>query len=313
MIVDAHHHFLDPARIDYPFLRFLPELAHPLGADALAPLVRDAGVDATIAVQAADALDETAFLLGEAARAPWVAGVVGWVPLADPPAAARALDRFAGPGSRLRGIRHLIHDEPDPDWVAQPRVLESLALLAERGLAFDFSAFSTRHLAHVPTIAERVPGLDLVICHFGMPRVDLGEWEPWASAFARAAEHARCCVKISGLDLFLGGPDPARIQRYVDHALACFGPERMIWASNWPVSQGGRRGRPQVPRSEPQASGDQPTRSEPQASEGGPPQWEARGYRELLDAGRAVLAACSAEQRVAVLGGTARRVYRLAL
>jgi L-fuconolactonase len=277
VIIDAHHHFLDPARIDYPFLRFLPDLARPLGAEDLAPLVREAGVDATVCVQAADALEETAFLLEQAARADWVAGVVGWVPLADPPAAAAALDRYAGPGSRLRGIRHLIHDEPDPDWVAQPRVLESLALLAERGLSFDLSAFSTRHLSHVPAIAARAPDLELVICHFGMPRVDQGEWEPWASTFARAAEHPRCSVKISGLDLFLGGPDATRSQRYVDHALACFGPERMIWASNWPVSL------------------------------------QLRGYRELLDTGRAVLAGCSAAERAAVLGRNANRVYRLGL
>jgi L-fuconolactonase len=202
----------------------------------------------------------------------WSAG-----PLADPPAAARALERYAVPGSRLCGIRHLIHDEPDPDWVVQPRVLESLARLAERGLAFDLSAFSARHLSHVPTLAERVPELRVVVCHFGMPRVDLGEWEPWASAFARAAQHPHCTVKISGLDLFLGGPDAAKIQRYVDHALACFGPERLIWASNWPVSL------------------------------------QLRGYRELLETGRAVLAGCSTAERDAVLGGNANRVYRLEL
>src|SRR5262249_6816651 len=101
VIVDAHHHFLDPARIDYPFLRLLPDLARSLCADDLAPLVRAAGVDATVCVQAADALAETEFLLDQAARADWVAGVVGWVPLADPPAAAVALDRYAAPGSRL--------------------------------------------------------------------------------------------------------------------------------------------------------------------------------------------------------------------
>jgi len=277
VIVDAHHHFLDPARIDYPFLRFLPDLARRLDSDDLAPLVRGAGVDRTICVQAADSLDETAFLLEQAARADWVAGVVGWVPLADPPAAARALERVGGAGSRLCGIRHLIHDEPDPDWAVAPRVLESLALLAARRLVFDLSAFSARHLEHVATIALRVPDLDVVICHFGMPRVDQEEWEPWASAFARAARNPRCHVKISGLDLFLGGCDAARIQRYVDHALACFGPDRMLWASNWPVSL------------------------------------QLRGYRELLDTGRAVLAGCAGAERAAVLGGTANRVYRLGL
>jgi len=275
VIVDAHHHFLAPGRIDYPFLRFLPDLARPLGSDDLEPLLRDAGVDRTICVQAADALEETAFLLEQAARADWVAGVVGWVPLADPDATARALERFAAPGSRLCGIRHLIHDEPDPDWLVQEPVLASLARLAAAGLAFDLSAFSPRHLEHVVTLAERVPDLDVVICHFGMPRIDLGEWEPWASRFAEAAGHPRCHVKISGLDLFLGGCDAARIQPYVDHALACFGPRRLLWASNWPVSL------------------------------------QLRGYRELLETGRAVIAACSEAERTAILGGNALRVYRL--
>jgi len=275
VIVDAHHHFLAPDRVDYPFLRFLPELARPLGPDDLEPLLREAGVARTVCVQAADALVETAFLLEQAARAEWVAGVVGWVPLAEPDATERALERFATPGSRLCGIRHLIHDEPDPDWLVQSPVLASLARLAESRLVFDLSAFSARHLEHVVTLAERVPELDVVICHFGMPRVDQGEWEPWAQAFARASEHPRCHVKISGLDLLVGGCDATRIQPYVDHALACFGPERLLWASNWPVSL------------------------------------QLRGYQELLETGRAVIAGCSEAERAAILGGNARRVYRL--
>ena len=89
--------------------------------------------DATVCVQAADALAETEFLLDQAARAEWVAGVVGWVPLADPPATSRALERYAEPGSRLRGIRHLIHDEPDPDWV--PQAVSSATDGSSRGSA----------------------------------------------------------------------------------------------------------------------------------------------------------------------------------
>jgi L-fuconolactonase len=274
-VVDAHHHFLDPAHIDYPFLRFLPQLARRLDAADLAPLVRAAGVAATVAVQASDSLAETEFLLAQAAGADFVAGVVGWVPLADPRAAAHALDRFADHPGRLVGIRHLIHDEADADWVVQPRVLESLALLAERGLAFDLSAFQPRHLEHVTTIALRVPQLRVVVCHYGMPRVDQQQWEPWASAFAAAARNPNASVKISGLDLFLGGPDPEPTRPYFEHALACFGPERMLWASNWPVSL------------------------------------QLRGYAELLDAARVQLAALDARARDAVLGDTARRVYRL--
>jgi L-fuconolactonase len=274
-IVDAHHHFLDPERIDYPFLRFLPQLAKRLTADDLAPLARAAGVARTVAVQASDCEAETQFLLDEAARSDLVAGVVGWVPLANPDAAARALDRFAAHPGRLVGIRHLIHDEADPDWVVQPRVLESLALLAERDLAFDLSAFQPRHLEHVATFAERVPQLRVVVCHYGMPRVDQQQWGPWAGAFALAAQNPNAVVKISGLDLFLGGPDPARTRPYFEHALQCYGAERMIWASNWPVSL------------------------------------QLRGYAELLDAAHVQLAGSDAPARAAILGGNARRVYRL--
>ena len=274
-IVDAHHHFLDPERIDYPFLRFLPQLARRLTADDLAPLVRAAGVAQTVAVQASDCEDETQFLLDEAARADFVAGVVGWLPLADPAATARALDRFAVHPGRLVGIRHLIHDEPDPDWVVQPRVLESLALLAARDLVFDLSAFQPRHLEHVATFAERVPRLRVVVCHYGMPRVDQQQWEPWASAFARAAQNPNAVVKISGLDLFLGGPDPARTRPYFEHAIQCYGAERLLWASNWPVSL------------------------------------QLRGYTELLDAARVQLEGLDAHVRDAILGANARRVYRL--
>ena len=274
-IVDAHHHLLDPARIDYPFLRFLPQLAKRLTADDLAPLARAAGVAKTVAVQASDCEDETQFLLDEAARSDLVAGVVGWVPLADPVACARALDRFAKHPGRLVGIRHLIHDEADPDWVVQPQVLESLGMLAARGLAFDLSAFQPRHLEHVATFAERVPELRVVVCHYGMPRVDQQQWEPWASTFARAAENPNAVVKISGLDLFLGGPDPARTRPYFEHAIQCYGPARMIWASNWPVSL------------------------------------QLRGYAELLDAAHVQIAGLDAPAREGILGANAERVYGL--
>ncbi len=274
-IVDAHHHFLDPDRVDYPFLKFLPDLARYTGHKSLQPHITEAGVTHTVPVQAADSLEETRFLLEQAAAAPWVAGVVGWVPLADPEAAAQALDSFAG--SALRGIRHLIHDEPDDDWLIQPAVLESLAELAVRGLSFDISAFKPGHIQHVAVLAERVPELDLVLCHFGVPRLNEEEWEPWASAFAADAQHPRLRVKISGLDMTIGRCDAERFRPYFEHAAEHFGPERMIWASNWPVSLRGK------------------------------------AYGELLATARAMLADLSEAERNAVFGGTANQTYRLGL
>ena len=276
-IIDAHHHFLDPRRVDYPFLRFLPELARFTGPEDLRPLLEAAGVDRTVVVQAADDTEETAFLLEQAAIAPWVAGVVGWVPLIDPDATRRALERPRPEGAMLCGVRHLIHDEPDPDWLIQAPVLESLGILAEAGLAFDLSAFEARHLEHVRVLAERVPDLRVVVCHFGVPRISEDEWEPWAGAFARAATHPGCHVKVSGLDMTVGGCDVERFRPYFDHALEHFGPDRLIWASNWPVSLRGK------------------------------------GYAELLETASTLLSDCSDAERAAIFGGNAARFYGLDL
>jgi L-fuconolactonase len=274
-VVDAHHHFLDPERIDYPFVRFLPMLDRFLGPEDLEPRLRAAGVGRTVCVQAADCEEETRFMLEQAARVDWVAGVVGWLPLLDPEATGKALDRHAASPVRLCGARHLIHDEPDDDWLLQDAVVESLGLLAQAGLSFDVSAFRTGHLGLVSELAERVPELPLVICHFGVPKLHEDEWEPWASAFAEAARHPGCFVKVSGLDMTAGGCDAGRFRPYFDHAAEHFGPSRMLWASNWPVSL------------------------------------RLEGYGELLDTAKALLAGLCAEDQAAVFGGNAARVYRL--
>ena len=276
-IVDAHHHLLDPERIDYPFLKFLPDMKRFVGREELGSLISSAGVDASVCVQAADCEDETAFMLEQQAASSFIAGVVGWLPLIDPEATAKSLERHRAAGSRLVGIRHLIHDYEDDDWIVQPPVLESLGLLAEAGVAFDLSAFRPRHLEHVPTIAAAAPDLDLVICHFGMPSANPDEWEPWASRFAEAALAPRCVVKVSGLDMYRGGCDVDAFRPYFDHAQRHFGCERMIWASNWPVSL------------------------------------QLQGYAELLETARRILADNSDAERAAIFGANADRVYRLGL
>jgi L-fuconolactonase len=275
VIVDAHHHLLDPDRFDYGFLAHLPDLRRPFLPPDLEPLVRAAGVDATVVVQAHDSEDETTFMLEHATRVPWIAGVVGWVPLADPAAAEAAIRRRAR--SLLVGVRHLLQDEPDPDWVVQPAVLESLALLAADGLVFDVSAFGPAHLRHIPTIAEAVPDLRMVLCHFGFPRVAGGPEPHWLEAFAAAAAVPGCALKVSGLDMTAGFRcDADAFRPFADLALEHFGPDRMIWASNWPVSLRGE------------------------------------GYADTLSVWGALLGGVDAADVAQVLGGTAVRVYGLA-
>ena len=241
----------------------------------LAPELRAAGVQATVAVQAAGGDAETGSLLAAAAAHPWIAGVVGWVPLDRPDVAARMLDEL-GAQPKLVGIRHLINVEPDPDWILREPVLDGLRLLEQRGLAFDYVGILPRHLAHVPVLAERLPGLRLIVDHLAKPPMAAGAFEPWASQLAAAAAAPNVYAKLSGLDA--GDADrwsAADLVRWVDHALRCFGPERLMFGSDWPVCL--LRG----------------------------------GYAKVWRETQTVLGGLSAAEHARVLGGTAIAAYRL--
>jgi L-fucono-1,5-lactonase len=174
------------------------------------------------------------------------------------------------------GVRHLINVEPDPDWIVRGPVLESLTLLAERGLCFDLVAILPRHLEHVPAIAAAAPDLRVIIDHVGKPSIAAREWEPWASLITRAAEAPNVFAKLSGLDTAAQvGWTADDLSRYVDHALAAFGAERLMWGSDWPVSILGG------------------------------------GYAHVWQEMNRLFARLSPEERDQVLGLTAARVYRL--
>jgi L-fuconolactonase len=270
-VIDAHHHLVYPDRVGYPDLATHMAAIHRSFTPAdLAPLLDEAGVDATICVQAANDEAETALLLEVAHEVEWVLGVVGWLPVHDPEATRRALDRFDDPV--LVGCRYLIHRQPDPSWLSSDAVVESLGVLAGAGLAYELVALAKGHLDNAPEVLDRVPDLDLVIDHLGGPHVRGGRWEPWASIMASAAQHPRCTVKLSGLDPIDGTVAPYR--PYVDHVLEHFGPDRVMWASNWPATRLGD------------------------------------GYRVMLDDARGFLAGLSPAETDAVLGANARRVYR---
>jgi L-fuconolactonase len=237
-VLDAHHHLIFPDRIRYPDLEAaMPAINRSFAPADLEPQLRAAGVDGTILVQAANDSAETALLLEVAARTPWVRGVVGWVPLETAEAAEAALDEIAElPGAAgLVGIRYLIHREPDPGWLSAPPRLDALRLLAERGLAYELLALVKGHLENALTIAERVPGLTLVLDHLAGPYVRGKRWQPWADTVAELGQHSRCVVKYSGLDPIDGSVE--RYRPYVEHLFEHFGPARMLWASNWPASR----------------------------------------------------------------------------
>jgi L-fuconolactonase len=126
----------------------------------------------------------------------FVRGVVGWLPLADPDATAQALERLRSRGGKLVGVRHLISNEPDPRWLLQSSVAESLKLLAAAKLAFDAIPVNAAQFESVLDVAERLPELKLVINHLGRPPIPEQGWEPWATQIARAAEHRNVSIKL---------------------------------------------------------------------------------------------------------------------
>jgi len=235
-MIDSHQHLWNPATADYPWLT--PDLAVLdrvfTQADVAAEL-RAAGVDRTVLVQAADNVEDTENMLREAAADPTIAGVVAWAPLTRPDEAATLLDGWAG--APIVGVRHLIHRDPDPKWLLRPDVADGLELLAERGLTFDVCAETPDLLALVPSLAQAHPGLTLIVDHLGKPPIRERGWEPWAGLLRDAAAAPNVVAKVSGLNTAAeDGWTATSFQRYVDHALAVFGPDRLMYGGDWPFA-----------------------------------------------------------------------------
>jgi L-fuconolactonase len=206
----------------------------------------------------------------------FVRGVVGWLPLADPDATARALERLRS-HDKLVGVRHLISNEPDPRWLLQDGVIESQKLLAATGIAFDAIPINAAQFESVLELVELVPELKIVINHLGRPPLPERGWEPWATQVARAAEHRNVSIKLSiGLDIIMRWRwSTDELRRYSDHVLDLFTSNRVMAASNWPVILLGAT--------------------------------YAQAWQGISD----LVAALPVDERHAVMGGTAERVYGL--
>jgi L-fuconolactonase len=238
VIVDAHQHFWNLETGDYPWLT--PDsgvLYRTYAPQDLRPELTAAGVDRTVLVQAADSYAETDAMLALSDAHDFIGAVVGWIPLLDPEETAEALARYKK-HRKFRGVRHLIHDEPDPDWLMQDQVLESLGQVAAAGLTFDVVSLLPRHLDHVVTLARRHPTLKIVIDHLSKPRIKDHEWEPWATQLARAAEHSNVYAKVSGLVTEADHESwtVEDLRPYVEYAVELFGPGRLMAGSDWPVA-----------------------------------------------------------------------------
>jgi L-fuconolactonase len=229
VIVDAHQHFWDPERGHYPFLDDVPSLRRRFGPKDLQPELDSNRIAGSIVVQARSSLDETVDLLGIAAATPWVVGVIGWVDLTAPDDVAGTLAAFAGRG--LVGIRHQVHDEPDPEWIVRGDVQRSLRTIADADLAFDLLVRS-RELPAAIACARANHDLRFVLDHVGKPPFGTSMTE-WRDGIARLAQLSNVFCKLSGL--LTETPDLALAADAVREAVEIFGTDRCMFGSDWPV------------------------------------------------------------------------------
>lgn len=276
MRVDAHQHVWRLDRGDYAWLSpQLTALYRDYCLDDLRPHLARAGIGATVLVQAAPTEAETRFML-DIARASdgLVKAVVGWVDMMARDAPDRIANLSTDP--RLRGIRPMIQDIADVGWMLDRRLDPAFRAIAELGLCFD-ALVKPPHLVNLHRLLERYPDLPVVIDHGAKPQIVARLREPWASDIAAIARGTSALCKISGLVTEAGqGWQVDDLRPYIDHLLACFGPARLMWGSDWPVVN------------------------------------LAGGYDRWRQVSDTFLAGLAAHERAAVEGGSAAAFYRFA-
>ncbi|MEY2524638.1 MAG: L-fuconolactonase [Ilumatobacteraceae bacterium] len=278
--VDAHHHVWDLLAVrDQPWM--VPDTMAPIrrsfGIDEFAAEARSNGVDSSVVVQTVADVTETEELLDLAAASTLVGGVVGWVDVGATDVGDQ-LDRLlARPsGSWLVGIRSLAEYEPDPAWLARPAVLAGLREVARRGLCNDLLVLPHQLTAAVTATREMTESR-FVLDHLAKPQIAAGVYQPWARELAELAQHENVSAKFSGLvtEANWSTWTPSDIRPYIDRALSVFGPDRLIFGSDWPVCT------------------------------------LAASYRRIVDLAEDLIGALSTDEEVAVFGGNATKIYEL--
>ena len=238
-MIDAHHHLWQLSRADYGWIGNgnNPAVA-PIERDYLAEDYRRIaaanGVVGSIAVQAAQTMAETRWLLQQADNSGGlIRGVVGWVDMAAANASELLGDLARDP--LLRGIRPMLQEIPDTQWILQPNIRPALRAVMQLDLSFDLLV-RPPHLKPALALLERHPDLRAIVDHGGKPQIAQGMWQPWADDIGLLAHETSVYCKLSGLVTEAGpGCKVADLRRYAEHLIECFGPERLVWGSDWPV------------------------------------------------------------------------------
>ena len=272
--VDAHQHFWQYTEADFGWISDeMVTIRRDFSPADLKPLLDAAGVNATVAVQARQSLEETDWLLALADANPWIAGVVGWVPLVSEDIAS-VLDNYTG-SPKLKGVRHVLQAEPD-EYFFREDFHRGLAQLASRNLVYDVLVVE-RQLPAAIALVDRHPNLRFVLDHIAKPRIADGILEPWATQMREIARRPNITCKLSGVvtEANLTNWTEADLAPYLDTALEAFGPARLMFGSDWPVCT------------------------------------VAASYDRWLGVVRSFLSPLSADEQAMLLGGTACAAYDL--
>ena len=272
MRIDAHQHFWHYVEDEFAWLTDdMAALRRDFLPGSLEPGLREAGYDGCVSVQAAQTLAETDFWLDQARLHPFVLGVVGWFDLAKPDL-PDVLARYANE-PRLVGARHIVQAEA-AGFLERPDYVRGLRTLAQFGLTYDLLVREWQ-LPEALRFLAQVPEVKVVLDHCAKPAIKSGEWEPWASHMRQAARCPGVCCKLSGLSFEADWHtwSDGTIRPYVQHVLECFGPDRCMVGSDWPVCLA------------------------------------AGTYTKTMEAIESCLTGLSAGERADVVGGTAARFY----
>ena len=279
MVIDAHQHFWQLGKpFNYGWLhseRHQRICRDYLPAD-LRPILGRCGVGKTVFVQTQHDLAETRWGLELSDANDFIAGVVGWVDLRSQECEEQLDEFLAHP--RFVGVRHIVQDEPDEDFVIRPEFLRGLGVLERKGVAYDL-LFYHQHLGHAATLGERFPELRLVIDHLSKPRIREGMLDPWRKQLRAAARFPNVYCKLSGMVTEADWVNwrAADLRPYVEEALEAFGVERCMFGSDWPVCE------------------------------------LAGGYGEVLSALVSAMGGLTPTENARIFGGTAAEFYRLKL
>jgi L-fuconolactonase len=233
--IDAHHHLwkFDPKEYGWIDENMQALRRDFLPADLHAVLTA-AGITASVAVQARQTVEETRWLLELAGQNDFMKGVVGWVPLADPKAGA-VIDEFAA-NPKLRGVRHVLQDEPDENHILRADFNRGIRELARHKLTYDILIFE-RHLPQTIRFVDQYPKQIFVVDHLAKPRVKYKAISPWREHMQELAKRDNVYCKISGLATEADHKNwtEAQLDPYIDAVLSAFGPRRVMFGSDWPV------------------------------------------------------------------------------